>query len=140
MAINANNFFNLEEEARTQGTLGGVKLTPEQRKEAFRKQGKIEFKTFVQKVLNKKDINQHAHEVISEVLEKCGLEKNDYTVKISSRNITDRLFEKLKITSKSQISTTYQDSTGEIQRNYNYRDSLTTHLNGEIDIWGRLST
>ena len=27
MAINANNFFNLEEEARTQGTLGGKKLT-----------------------------------------------------------------------------------------------------------------
>jgi len=41
---------------------------------------------------------------------------------------------------KSQISTTYQDSTGEIQRNYNYRDSLTTQLNWEIDIWGRLST
>jgi len=55
MAINANNFFNLEEEARTQGTLGGKKLTPEQRKEAFKKQGKIEFKTFVQKVLNKKE-------------------------------------------------------------------------------------
>ena len=55
MAINANNFFNLEQEARTQGTLGGVKLTPEQRKEAFKKQGKVEFKTFVQKVLNKKE-------------------------------------------------------------------------------------
>ena len=55
MAINANNFFNLEEEARTQGTLGGKKLTPEQRKEAFKKQGKIEFKTFVEKVLNKKE-------------------------------------------------------------------------------------
>ena len=55
MAINANNFFNLEEEARTQGTLGGVKLTPEQRKEAFKKQGKVEFKTFVEKVLNKKE-------------------------------------------------------------------------------------
>ena len=41
---------------------------------------------------------------------------------------------------KSQISTTYQDSAGEIQRNYNYRDSLTTQLNWEIDIWGRLST
>ena len=41
---------------------------------------------------------------------------------------------------KSQISTTYQDSTGEILRNYNYRDSLTTQLNWEIDIWGRLST
>ena len=55
MAINANNFFNLEQEARTQGTLGGKKLTPEQRKEAFKKQGKIEFKTFVEKVLNKKE-------------------------------------------------------------------------------------
>ena len=55
MAINANNFFNLEEEARTQGTLGGKKLTKEERKEAFKKQGKVEFKTFVQKVLNKKE-------------------------------------------------------------------------------------
>ena len=55
MAINANNFFNLEEEARTQGTLGGKKLTKEERKEAFKKQGKIEFKTFVEKVLNKKE-------------------------------------------------------------------------------------
>ena len=26
---------------------------------------------------------------IKKILEKCGLEKNDYTVKISSRNITD---------------------------------------------------
>lgn len=55
MAINANNFFNLEEEARTQGTLGGKKLTKEERKEAFKKQGKVEFKTFVEKVLNKKE-------------------------------------------------------------------------------------
>ena len=55
MAINANNFFNLEEEARTQGTLGGKKLTKEERKEAIKKQGKIEFKTFVEKVLNKKE-------------------------------------------------------------------------------------
>ena len=55
MAINANNFFNLEQEARTQGTLGGKKLTKEERKEAFKKQGKIEFKTFVEKVLNKKE-------------------------------------------------------------------------------------
>ena len=55
MAIKANNFFNLEEEARTQGTLGGKPLSKEERKEAFKKQGKIEFKTFVQKVLNKKD-------------------------------------------------------------------------------------
>ena len=51
MAINANNFFNLEEEARTQGTLGGKPLSKEERKEAFKKQGKVEFKTFVQKVL-----------------------------------------------------------------------------------------
>jgi len=55
MAINANNFFNLEQEARTQGTLGGKKLTKEERKEAFKKQGKVEFKTFVENVLNKKE-------------------------------------------------------------------------------------
>jgi len=42
--------------------------------------------------------------LISEILEKCGLDKNDYTVKISSRKITDKLFEKLKIKSKDQIS------------------------------------
>ena len=44
--------------------------------------------------------------LISEILEKCGLDKKDYTVKISSRKLTDKLFEKLKITSKDQISTT----------------------------------
>ena len=44
--------------------------------------------------------------LISEILEKCGLNKPDYTVKISSRKFTDKLFEKLKITSKDQISTT----------------------------------
>ena len=44
--------------------------------------------------------------LISEILEKCGLDKKDYTVKISSRKLTDKLFEKLKITSKEQISTT----------------------------------
>ena len=43
--------------------------------------------------------------LISEILEKCGLDKNDYTVKISSRKFTDRLFEELKIKSKDQIST-----------------------------------
>jgi len=42
--------------------------------------------------------------LISEILEKCGLDKADYTVKISSRKFTDKLFEKLKITSKEQIS------------------------------------
>ncbi|MDC0232010.1 histidine--tRNA ligase [Pelagibacteraceae bacterium] len=44
--------------------------------------------------------------LISEILEKCGLDKKDYTVKISSRKFTDKLFEKLKIKSKEQISTT----------------------------------
>jgi histidyl-tRNA synthetase len=44
--------------------------------------------------------------LISEILEKCGLDKADYTVKISSRRFTDKLFEKLKIISKDQISTT----------------------------------
>ena len=42
--------------------------------------------------------------LISEILEKCGLGNNDYIVKISSRKFTDRLFEKLKIKSKDQIS------------------------------------
>jgi histidyl-tRNA synthetase len=44
--------------------------------------------------------------LISEILEKCGLDKKDYTVKISSRKLTDKLFKNLKITSKDQISTT----------------------------------
>jgi len=44
--------------------------------------------------------------LISEILEKCGLDKKDYTVKISSRELTDKLFKKLKITSGDQISTT----------------------------------
>ena len=44
--------------------------------------------------------------LISEILEKCGLDKKDYTVKISSRKLTDKLFQKLKITSKEKISTT----------------------------------
>jgi len=44
--------------------------------------------------------------LISEILEKCGLDKVDYIVKISSRKFTDKLFEQLKITSKDQISTT----------------------------------
>jgi len=44
--------------------------------------------------------------LISEILEKCGLNKKDYTVKISSRKFTDKLFEQLKIKSKEQISTT----------------------------------
>jgi histidyl-tRNA synthetase len=44
--------------------------------------------------------------LISEILEKCGLDKADYIVKISSRKFTDKLFGQLKITSKDQISTT----------------------------------
>ena len=44
--------------------------------------------------------------LISEILEKCGLEKKDYTIKISSRNFTNEIFNKLKITSKEQISMT----------------------------------
>ena len=41
--------------------------------------------------------------LISEILEKCGLDKVDYTVKISSRKFTDKLFEELKINSQKQI-------------------------------------
>ena len=44
--------------------------------------------------------------LISEILEKCGLDKIDYTVKISSRKFTDKLFKELKIETKDQISTT----------------------------------
>jgi len=44
--------------------------------------------------------------LISEILEKCGLDKKDYTVKISSRKFTDKLFEQLKIKSNYQKSTT----------------------------------
>jgi len=43
--------------------------------------------------------------LISEILEKSGLDKKDYTVKISSRKFTDKLFEQLKIKTKEQIST-----------------------------------
>ena len=42
--------------------------------------------------------------LISEILEKCGLTKNDYTVKISSRKFTEELFEKLKMQSSGQTS------------------------------------
>ena len=44
--------------------------------------------------------------LISEILEKSGLEKKDYTVKISTRKFTEKLFKELKIESKEQISTT----------------------------------
>tara|TARA_A100001011_G_scaffold302565_1_gene316302 strand:+ start:48 stop:1382 length:1335 start_codon:yes stop_codon:yes gene_type:complete len=44
--------------------------------------------------------------LISEILQMCGLEKDDYIVNISSRKFTNKLFEKLKIKSKDQISIT----------------------------------
>ncbi len=42
--------------------------------------------------------------LISEILEKCGLKKNDYIFKISSRVFTKELFEKLKIKSAVQAA------------------------------------
>jgi len=44
--------------------------------------------------------------LISEILEKCGLDKKDYTLKISSRKFIDKLFEQLKVKSKEQTSIT----------------------------------
>ena len=91
MAINANNFFNLEEEARTQGTLGGKKLTKEERKEAFKKQGKIEFKTFVEKVLNKKEptvtpkaLGGGATKALPPMKSKEGKEKSDVAERVAN--------------------------------------------------------
>jgi len=40
--------------------------------------------------------------LISEILEKCGLEKKDFIIKFSNRKLTDGLFERLKINSSSQ--------------------------------------
>jgi histidyl-tRNA synthetase len=44
--------------------------------------------------------------LISEILEKCGLTKDDYTVKISSRKFTKELFDELKIQSNEQSEIT----------------------------------
>jgi len=44
--------------------------------------------------------------LISEILEKCGLSKEDYTIKISSRKFTEELFNELKIQSKEQSAVT----------------------------------
>jgi len=44
--------------------------------------------------------------MISEILEKCGLSKSEYIIKISSRNITEKLFKKIKIESAQQKLTT----------------------------------
>ena len=44
--------------------------------------------------------------MISEILEKCGLKKMDYIIKISSRKITEKLFKKLNINDNNQTLTT----------------------------------
>ena len=44
--------------------------------------------------------------LISEILEKCGLEKKEYIIKISSRKITDELFKKINISDSEQRLTT----------------------------------
>jgi histidyl-tRNA synthetase len=44
--------------------------------------------------------------MISEILEKCGLGKNEYIVKISSRKIAEELFKKIKIDNNEQKLTT----------------------------------
>ena len=41
----------------------------------------------------------------SEILEKCGLNKEDYNIKFSSRKLTDELFDNLEI--KSPININY---------------------------------
>ncbi len=40
--------------------------------------------------------------MISEILDKCGLSKSDYIIKISSRKITEELFKKINIVDESQ--------------------------------------
>jgi len=40
--------------------------------------------------------------MISEILEKCGLEKKEYIIKISSRKITEELFKKINIENNEQ--------------------------------------
>ena len=40
--------------------------------------------------------------MISEILEKCGLSKEEYIVKISSRKITEELFKKINIDNNDQ--------------------------------------
>jgi len=42
--------------------------------------------------------------LISEILERCGLAKNDYIVKISSRKFTEELFNQLQIKSSEKMS------------------------------------
>ena len=53
--ISSEKFFNLAQELRAEGTIKGQQVTPEQRKEGFKKsQDPVEFKQFVEKVLVKK--------------------------------------------------------------------------------------
>ena len=53
--ISSEKFFNLAQELRVEGTIKGQQVTPEQRKEGFKKsQDPVEFKQFVEKVLVKK--------------------------------------------------------------------------------------
>ena len=40
--------------------------------------------------------------MISEILEKCGLSKAEYIIKISSRKITEELFKKINIEDNEQ--------------------------------------
>ena len=44
--------------------------------------------------------------MISEILEKCGLTKSEYIIKISSRKITEELFKKINIKDNQQRLTT----------------------------------
>ncbi len=44
--------------------------------------------------------------MISEILEKCGLSKSDYIIKISSRKITEELFKKINVNDNRQKLTT----------------------------------
>ena len=44
--------------------------------------------------------------LISEILEKCGLSKSEYIIKISSRKITEELFKKININNNEQKLTT----------------------------------
>ena len=44
--------------------------------------------------------------MISEILEKCGLSKSDFVIKISSRKITEELFKRLNVSNSQQKLTT----------------------------------
>ena len=48
--------------------------------------------------------------MISEILEKCGLTKSEYIIKISSRKITEELFKKINIKNNQQKLTTFKST------------------------------